>query len=325
MATVAVIGAGLSGLVASRELARSHDVAVFEKSRGVGGRMATRRAAPYEFDHGAQFFTARTKAFRTYLEPLIESGIVADWPAVFAELRGGEVSSNRHWGEEYPHFVGVPGMNAVGKALASDLDVRLETTVGSLSRQDACWLLRDDSEQDLGEFDWVVVTTPASQAADLLAGTALASCTNVEMLSCFALLLGFDAAPDRPWQAAVVRDADISWISVNSSKPGRPAATSIVAHSTNAWANAHIDDDPGVVQRHLSEAFSAVSGIDAAGAAYAAVHRWRYANVEQQAGERFALDAGQKLAACGDWFVRGRVEAAFTSANALVEKLAPML
>lgn len=285
--------------------------------------MATRRAAPYEFDHGAQFFTARTKAFRTYLEPLIESGIVADWPAVFAELRGGDVSAKRHWGGEYPHFVGAPGMNAVGKALASDLDVRLETTVGSLSRQGARWLLRDDSEQGLGEFDWVVVTTPAAQAADLLAGTALASRTTVEMVSCFALLLGFDRTLDLAWQAALVHDADISWISVNSSKPGRPAATSLVAHSTNAWANAHIDDDPGVVQRHLSEAFGVVSGIDADGADYATIHRWRYANVDRQTGDRFALDAGQQLAVCGDWFVRGRVEAAFTSASALLERLAP--
>ena len=52
--------------------------------------------------------------------------LVAQVTEELAELRGGDVSSNRHWGGEYPHFVGVPGMNAVGKALASDLDVRLE-------------------------------------------------------------------------------------------------------------------------------------------------------------------------------------------------------
>ena len=142
------------------------------------------------------------------------------------------------------------------------------------------------------------------------------------MHACFALLLGFDEPLDLPWQAALVRDADISWISVNSSKPGRSAATSLVVHSTNAWANAHIDDDIETAHQHLSAVFSTVSGIDAASAAHRTVHRWRYANVDRQRGNSFAIDSQQKLAVCGDWFVRGRVEAAFSSASALVEQLA---
>lgn len=321
MAAIAVVGAGLAGLVVARELSGPHNVTVFEKSRGVGGRMATRRAGPFEFDHGAQFFTARTETFRAYLEPLVDAGVIADWPAVFAEIHGGSVATKRDWGEAFPHFVGVPGMNAIGKALASGLDVRLETSVRSLSRQCDHWRLSNDNGETLGEFDWVIVTTPALQAAQLLADTALVSSTRVAMRACFALLLGFDEPVSLPWHAALVRDADISWISVNSSKPGRPAATSLVVHSTNAWADAHIDDDIETVRQHLVDVFSAVTRIDASSAAHATVHRWRFANVDRQCGDRFALDSQQKLAACGDWFVRGRVEAAFSSASALAERL----
>ena len=219
MATIAVIGAGLAGLVVSRALCESHAVTVFEKSRGVGGRMATRRADAFEFDHGAQFFTARTREFRAYLEPLIAAGVVADWPAVFTQLRGDSDEEQRQWGEEYPHYVGVPGMNAVAKALAAGLDVRLETMARSLARHGDLWRLTGDRGQSLGEFDWVIVTTPAAQAADLLAETSLVAATDVTMQACFALLLGFESSLDLPWQAALVHDADISWISVNSSKP----------------------------------------------------------------------------------------------------------
>ena len=70
MRRVAVIGAGLSGL-AARELSESSEVTVFEKSRGYGGRMATRYGGDFEFDHGAQFFTARSAEFQEFLEPLI--------------------------------------------------------------------------------------------------------------------------------------------------------------------------------------------------------------------------------------------------------------
>ena len=88
---IAIIGAGLSGLVLARRLASRADVRVFEKSRGPGGRAATRRVGDYSFDHGTQFFTARTRPFRAFLEPLRAAGVVADWPARFAELDDGPV------------------------------------------------------------------------------------------------------------------------------------------------------------------------------------------------------------------------------------------
>lgn len=54
---VAVVGAGIAGITAARTLAQAGwQVTVFEKSRGAGGRMATRRTAFGGFDHGAQFF-----------------------------------------------------------------------------------------------------------------------------------------------------------------------------------------------------------------------------------------------------------------------------
>jgi renalase len=323
MARIAVIGAGLAGLVVSRELAGIHDVHLFEKSRGIGGRMATRRAGLFEFDHGAQFFTARSEAFRAFLEPLVDAGVVADWPARFAEIQRGQVVASRPWESDYPHFVGVPGMSAVGRSLACGLDIRLETAVRSMSREGLRWQLFGDGQELLGEFDWVIVTAPAAQAAELLADTSIASyAEKVRMKACYALLLGLDEPPELAWDAALVRDADISWISVNSSKPGRAAPFCLVVHSTNAWADAHVDDDTAAVRLHLADECRRFTGIDAAGASFIDVHRWRYANVDQQDGDLYALDAGQQVAMCGDWFVRGRIEGAFKSASALAGRIA---
>jgi predicted NAD/FAD-dependent oxidoreductase len=74
MKRIAIIGAGLSGLVLARRLGDIAQVTIFEKFRSVGGRMATRYAHDYEFDHGAQFFTARTLEFREFLQPLVDDG-----------------------------------------------------------------------------------------------------------------------------------------------------------------------------------------------------------------------------------------------------------
>ena len=74
--TIAVIGAGLSGTTIASKLNEKFNVKVFEKSRGVGGRMSTRRETPFMFDHGAQFFTVKTTVFKNFLSELFSKQII---------------------------------------------------------------------------------------------------------------------------------------------------------------------------------------------------------------------------------------------------------
>ncbi len=323
MSSIAVIGSGLAGLVVARKLSRRHDVSVFEKSRGVGGRMATRYASNFEFDHGAQFFTARTRDFRRFLEPFVESGTVAVWQPAFAEIRGSAITSTRQWDDSTPHYVGSPRMNTLPKTLARDLNVKTGVTISSVRSSRSQWILRDADEFEVGSFDWVILTAPAAQTAGLAKahpGLAEIAC-GAEMQACYALMLGFDAPRQLPWQAALVREADISWISVNSSKPGRATNFTLVAHSTNSWAQAHIEDDIDAVRSHLVSEVSRATGFDCRDATGCDIHRWRYANIDRQRGPSCFVDADKRIAACGDWFVRGRVEAAFSSAQALLREM----
>ncbi len=323
MASVAVIGAGLSGLVIARELSTEHDVTVLEKSRGVGGRIATRYADAFEFDHGAQFFTARSPSFRAFLQPLVDAGVVADWPARFAELQRSKLRDLRQWDQDYPHYVGTPRMNTVGKWLARGLNVHVSCEVERVERHGGRWRPLGTQGEALGHFDWLVLTVPATQTAALApAGSRVHHhAAAARMHACYALMLGFDAPITLPWDAALVRDADISWVSVNSSKPGRPAASCLVVHSTNAWADAHLDDDIAAVKAHITAECAAVTRLDVGAALVSQLQRWRYANIGKQTGEPYSLDGDLNLAACGDWHIRGRVEAAFLSAQALAEAL----
>ncbi len=327
MNRIAVIGAGLSGLVVARRLQPTADVTVFEKSRGTGGRIATRYAGDFRFDHGAQFITARSSAFRTFLQSLIEQGAVADWQARFAEIDGDQVRSTRTWTDEYPHFVGQPAMNRIGKTLAIGLDVRLQTLVGAIERNGERWALLDAERRDLGDFDWVVLTAPAAQTATLGAASSelVSLCASRRMSSCYALMLGYAKPLSLPWDAALVRNADVSWISVNSSKPGRSEAFTLLVHSTNRWADAHIDDDDATVIEHMTRTVAGICGGAVRSHEHRQLHRWRYANIGRQQGETCFVDESLRLAACGDWFVRGRVEAAFTSAGALAGRLLPLM
>ena len=129
-------------------------------------------------------------------------------------------------------------MNAVCKWLARDLQVVTSTTIRTMDNGGDGWRLSTDRETLDGVFDWVVLTAPPRQAADILPATStlLADIEARKMQACYALLLGFTRAQSLPWQATRVRDADISWMSANHSKPGRPIGYSLLVHSTNAWA-----------------------------------------------------------------------------------------
>ena len=66
---VLVIGAGMAGLIAAAELRRAgRRVLVLDKSRGGGGRLASRRIDGATFDHGAQFITTRDPRFADLIE-----------------------------------------------------------------------------------------------------------------------------------------------------------------------------------------------------------------------------------------------------------------
>lgn len=315
MTHVAIIGAGLSGLTAANILKGHADVTLFEKARGVGGRMSTRRAEPYFFDHGAQFFKVRGDAFKAFISPMIKDGVIKRWDARFVEINDRVTTQKRQWGEHHPHYVGAPGMNAVARYLAEGLRVRAEVRVGSIKRRYNKWYLEDELGNALGEYDWVISAVPAEQAQALLvsAPSCCKAVSNVKMKGCFSMMLGFEKPLALSFDAALVCGEDISWIAVNSSKPARNNAFCLVVHSTNNWADEHIDADHFRVMEHLCKQTSEIIGHDVSIANHKAIHCWRFANIEKQTGEKYCIDTANNIAVCGDWFIQGRVEAAFTS------------
>ena len=284
--------------------------------------MATRRAHPYQFDHGAQFFRTQSSAFQDYLAPMLADGVIQPWQARFVEFNHKEITSSRAWDLSFPHYVGVPTMSAVPRYLSQELDIRLNTRVGSMSRAAGKWQLTSDSGQDLGAYDWLISTAPSQQSQDLLADLLPARSQPHfrAMKACFSLMLGFARPLALDFDAALVRGQDISWVSVNSSKPGRDSSsTCLLVHSTNNWADRHIDDDREQVLSYLCAQTSELIGQDASQAEHKAVHGWRYANIGKQHGSSYHLDADHKLGLCGDWFIQGRVESAYTSGRGLAQ------
>lgn len=321
MTRIAIIGAGLAGLSAAKRLNGKADVSVFEKSRGMSGRMSTRYVGAYAFDHGAQYFTIKSDAFRRFLEPYMASGLVVPWVANLVTLKPDGVVVPYISSRE--NYVAAPHMNALGKAVAQDLNVHTGTQITHVRSNHKTWMLEDESGTLQGPFDWVISAAPAPQTAKLMPAQFRhhAALSKVSMQGCFTLMLEFEDKPKLDWQGAFVEASPVGWIALNSTKPDRAANHCLVIQSTNEWAQAHLEDDKDAVMAKLLDEAAKRMGLIFDNPLYKSLHRWRYANVVQGAGEAFLLDEDARLAACGDWCLKGRVEAAFQSGDALASRL----
>ncbi|MBQ85993.1 MAG: flavin containing amine oxidoreductase-like protein [Gammaproteobacteria bacterium] len=323
---IAVIGAGLSGLSFAHSSRLFADIHLFEKSRGVGGRLATRRAADYEFDHGAQFFTCRSKSLKSLLKGDDFQSAVSEWQPKLVTLAPDSETLKRTWFE--PHYVGVPSMTAFPKRLARGLALSYSTRVREITRCGNRWQLKDGNGYELGVFDWVVSATPAPQVA-MLFGARFFEHSLVEeaqMSPCIALMIALKDRPQLDFEAAIAQQSPISWLAINNSKPARSTVRfGLVVHSSNEWARAHIDEEQTAIENQLLAALNQLVDPDFLSIQEIHLQRWRYAKVEKAVGKEFLIDEENRLAAVGDWCLGNRAEDAFVSGCALAEHLERLL
>lgn len=306
---VAIVGAGMAGLACAGALAEAGaSVTVFDKGRGPGGRMATRRLetplGEASFDFGAQYFTARDPGFIAQVARWEAAGMAAPWPQARPDA-----------------WVGVPAMNTLLRDLAGRRDVRFGRLVKGLLREDEGWHVVGQDFR-AAAFDAVVLALPAEQTAPLLTlhdFTLSQAALYARSQPCWTAMFAFAeplSAPD------VLRDTGaIAWAARNSAKPGRGGPESWVVQATPNWSAAHLERGTEEVGVLLLEALARATGVDAEPAPVAqSVHRWRYA-LSAGTGIGALWNAKAGIGACGDWLLGPRVECAWLSGRALAAQM----
>ncbi|WP_018148061.1 NAD(P)/FAD-dependent oxidoreductase [Henriciella marina] len=328
---IAIIGAGVAGLGAAADLkGKGHDVRLFDKGRGAGGRLSTRRASSpvgeLRFDHGAQFFTARDEGFRRLIERLETGGHVARWSPRGAEIAPGPdgwttTMTTPEAADVW--YVGAPSMNSIVKAMASGFDISWGERAVEIERRADGSHVRFDNAGRQGPFDAVILAIPAEQAGELLEDISPALADEAKAATtapCWAVMLAFAAPLETGWEAARINKAPLSWAACNASKPGRSGAQTWVLHASPEWTREHVDMDKEDVAAALTDVFCEMTG--APRPVYLAAHRWLYAKTDVSAGSPFGWDDTRKIGVIGDWRIAPRVEAAWQSGHALATFLA---
>ncbi len=327
---VAVIGAGVAGATCAQALHEAgHGVRVFDKARGPGGRLATRRALWVDalgqgrttrFDHGAPGFGARSPAFRRFTEHALQAGWLARW-APAADSRGLALAADG------PGLLPVPDMPTLCSQFLRGVDAYWASPVSALRRGPGGWQLQGPNAL-LGEgFDAVVLALPPAQAGALLADhhRSWARHAALALMQPCWTLMGVAAAPTAAlgWDIARPRTGPLAWVQRNDTRPGREQRAGEahwVLHARPAWSRLHLEQPAEWVQAQLQAALADWLG-ETVPWHYAVTHRWRYAMPQVSASEPSGQgwwDAALGLGVCGDFLGGGGgVEGAWLSARAL--------
>lgn len=297
--TIAVIGAGFSGLACAHMLQEAGArVRIFERAGRLGGRCATRRATldgmAMQWDYGAQFAAASDSDFAAWLTPRTDS-----WNGF---------------------RVGVPGMDALPAALGAGLDIVTRREVLGAWREGGAWHLSVTGRGTTGTttegpFDAVAVALPAPLAGRLLPIKLAAALAGVQLAPVWTGMLAFAAATQSP-ATAHAQDGPLDWVFRDSDKPGRQADVACWSIQTGpAWSAVHADHPAAEVAAIIAHVFRTANELPEP--LYAGAHRWGHALVQAPLGAPCLADPVARIGACGDWCLGARLQDAWLSGRAL--------
>ena len=309
---VVVVGAGLAGLSAARELAAAgHQVTVFDRGRSPGGRLATRRIGAATLDHGAQFFTVRSDEFASFVQPHLDSGLVMEW------CRGFDTP-----GDGYPRYIVRGGMNALAKELALGLDVRCSTLVFAIrpgsAASGAAWDVALDDGTSV-PTDALVVTCPLPQSYSLLVSAEVALAPELittDYDKTLALLVVLDRQPNIAEPGGLMNPCPTLSFVVDNQRKGVSSIPAVTAHASASWSDTYWKEPTATtVDAMLREVQPFVAN---AGVIDVQLKRWRFATPQTIWTEQcwVAAESAGPLVLAGDAFAGPRIEGAVLSGRA---------
>ncbi len=327
MKRVAIIGAGVAGLAAARALRETDfEVFVFEKSRGLGGRAATRGRGGVRYDHGANYFCADSDRVQSLIYSALPTDDLIEITAPVRPLPNAvsdPAATPPPRRLNYRH-----GISQLAKLLAADsrATVQQEARVERLQRSGDHWRLFAEGGRLFEDVDAVLLTPPAPQSAVIVEAsdmdgplryTLSKGLRRARYESQLCLVLGYEEAGrlDVDWYAQVdtERRRPIAWMAMEHAKTGHvPAGEAVLlVQMASAWSTRHyLDPFEALLPEVLAQVRQVLPALPPP--TWHDGQRWRFARATAPA-DVAALAAGQThgLFFAGDAIApRSRVERA---------------
>lgn len=334
---IGIIGAGISGLAAGRILAKAgHEVTVFEKSNGYGGRAATRYAGDQQkskVDHGLPMFTVSSPEFRDFTSELLDNNLIQPWGRSISVFDGiGTYLKNPNPSDKIT-YSSVEGMNQIGHYLSRWVDVKKNSKVGGLTyfggnrNNRKAWVINFTSSSTFSA-DAVIIALPAPQAYGILAMTTdqtktlkiIREIDEIQYRPQYSLMVGYGEKSLPDWDGMICKSPVLEFISNEASKRDNQEA-SFVLHASESFSRKHLKSDKEFIIKTLLAEFAEAEGGWVTTPEWQQLHLWKYSRPKKVLDRPFFdLETDEApLALVGDYYNGDTVDAAYRSGVLLAQ------
>ena len=295
---IAIIGAGFSGCNLYNNLKEKYeDITIFEKSRGIGGRLSTKYIEDKFIDHGTSSLIPITDDLKFFCLDLAKNNVLK---------------------AKYDEFIPKNGINSICKFLIDKKDLLVNTKIIKAKNSNNKWILEDENNVIYDDFDLLFIAIPAPQITQMkieLPTDFKEKLSRIKYDSIFSLIL-YSNENIKLNENNIYENIDVKSIINNSKKYLYKDFTSYVIHSSKEFANCvnhkskedicelFLENFDENTQEELNK-FTQIP------------HLWKYANTKTSLDMPYFLNFEKNLGICGDYFNHNNLEASLLSSELL--------
>ena len=310
MKKIAIIGTGLSAIFSAIHLRKNTDLEInlFDKARGLGGRLATRRAEDGKFDHGAQYFSIERISNLPEIQMLINEGVISNI-------------------EDKDIYFSPDGMTNIAKKLLTDFNIFKEHKLVSIDKENENYKLFFENGSTFNS-DYIIMSCPMPQSLEILNKSKIDYDNNLikdlEDLSYFPCIVVMIKSEIKlsNLDKHIGTDVDsknISWIGDNYRKKVSSIENYYTIQCSPEFSYENFENEYDETNEKLKHEMEKIFGSN-----YQILsnHKWRYSIPKNfyQGDNSLVINEKDFLGLCGDIFTNGRFDGAITSGLSIADK-----
>ena len=308
-----IVGSGLSGLTIANILSKNGlKTIVVDKGRKAGGRMShgvMNRSEvggnEFKYDHGAQFFTARSDEFKKEVDFWLENKWIKKWCNGFSKNDG------------YPRYIGINGMHSLPLKISENLNVFQKTTIKRLKLLKNDWFLEGSDNINFSS-KYLIMTPPLLQTIKLLSKHIylfdkkfLEEIKNINYDKCISLMMSVKKETNIKFPGAMQKPNSF-WDFVTDNKlKGISKKNCITAHASASFSDFIWEFNDEKCKNIMINELAKLVNFEKI---ETKIHKWKYAKPKKVFNYFFKQAIhNQNLIITGEIFGGAKVEGAFLS------------
>ena len=321
MSRYCVIGSGISGATIANLLSKKNSVDLFDKARGPGGRSSFKRLDKAKgFDHGTQYISPKSLAFKKFVNTLIKKKILKKWDGNHLFLNKAKKQNKNHL-----KIIGRKGNNDISKYLLKNIKCYFQTELKKIDYKEKKWVLTfSDGNKKI--YEKLILTCPFSQLSKLSRNFIKAPFIKKKVkMDANITVMFVIKKTNKNVSSYLFDDKILGWAAKENSKKRFKSHQDLwTLQSTHKWANKKINknrENKDINSKILIDLFFKLTGIKKTKILFSLNHGWKYSSNSNPLKIKSYWNSSLNLGVCADWFVGPRLEAGWISANDLYKKI----